>query len=441
MNGKYPTGGYRNSQARELSRPSQSGTPQVASPVSGPASLQVAPLKGELMIPERPRYKVERLSDMGTKTGLKPGVVHLDRMDHIADSMLGGELDWQQREKFRMKHSIDLGAGDYRIDGRGRAMRAAIKLARSIVRGGKRLPKNVWKELILTLLDMILSNLPRDLNAEFPSGVMATPDGWIFRSYGALEYGAGVPFELASGAVHGGSAPGVGKMKWGNQVYDPLNRGTSSAPAYLAAIGGQALGTNPPSWNKAGLFIQTNTVPRYSHVATYLKINQQSLNPPFAINEAKTTTAISTGTVSFTSPYSSVRSASGNGTPTPTRVAVKQKDHKMKAPAWMAGPLNVAYHATELGDFVDCMYKALPKWERYGRSYTDKMGRIYAAFDQVDWTKAAECWMWNAATDPLFGRGFGALDKHFQGTSINGMSYQYGVTYGGGSSSFINVSF
>lgn len=414
--------------------PAQGATPNVASTVSAPASVEY--------LPPSPNHvrKVERLSDMGTGKYARPGQVHID-LHRLADDVRFSELGWKQRDQFRLRHTVDLGAGEYRINGRGRVMRAAVKLARQILKGGKRLPKNLYKELVLSLLEAILDTLPQTAIAEFATPYLATPEGWVFRSYGALNWAQGIPFELAQEAVIG-SHPGVGKTKWSNSVYDPSGFGNGPQPAYLAAIGGQAIGNvTPPSALRRGLFVQQNTVPRYQHVASYFR--KAGVTTPWPANMARlmSSAAVPIGaTLHLSAPFTSTLVERKSVLEKPVRVAVKQKDVKLSAPLWMNGAFNVAMAATETADTIDCLYKALPPWERYGRSYTDKMGRVYSAFESVDWGKAVGCMMFNQVTDKMFVTVKRAIDKPLRAQSINGMSYQYGVTYGGGPTGYLELT-
>lgn len=415
--------------------PAQSDTPNVASAVREPASVEYLPPPSDY----KHVRKRERLSDMGTpKTGSAQRV-YLD-LSPMSDDIRWSEMDWQQREKFRYRQTVDLRPGDYKVNGRGHIMRAAVKLARQIVKGGKRLPKHLFKELVLSLLDMILSNLPGYLQTEIGTGLAQTPDGWVFRSYGALQSGAGIPLELLQEAATG-FHPGVGKTKWGQSIYDPLGYGAGPQPAYMAAISGQAVGNTAPSWNRRGLFIQDNLVPRYSHVASYVNTYPVTgVNKPWPATLKEQKKALLTGVSMLNAPFTSTLSERGSVTSNPVRVAVKQKDVKLSSPAWMNGPFNIAMAATELADTIDCLYKALPPWERYGRDYTDKMDRVFDAFETVDWGKAVGCMMFNQVTDKMFVTVKRAVDKRLRSQSINGMSYQYGVTYGGGPTGYLDLT-
>ena len=144
MSKMYPNGGYRNKTALELPMPTQA-TPPVVN--GNTARVSRKPPTMNLMDYDRERR-------MGLHGPVGNNSVRIN-LRNFSDKH-GFGLSQRQRDKISQnnghKIEIDLKGRDYRVNGRGAIARAALKLARELVKGGKRLPKNIYKELVLTIL-------------------------------------------------------------------------------------------------------------------------------------------------------------------------------------------------------------------------------------------------------------------------------------------------
>lgn len=455
MSGKYPNGGYRTQSAREHSTPASGNNPTVtATPVLGSGNSFTTLKSGPQSVTTIPNpRKYERLSDMGTKRSATTKYIDID-LGRVRERLNtgGSELGWQARDRMTGTHriEIDLKGRDYKVNGRGWAMRQAIKVARTVLGVSRRIPKNLWSEILQIILELVLGEIERvqpqtraEVAGYYPSS------GWKFRSYGAdvaataqqivLDMDQGIMAKEFVDARQTATALPVGAVALTGTAYDPMAKICSSDPAYFAAISGQAVTTRVPGNLSAGWWVVSNVQAgqsRFKHIASFRR-------------------CVGTAPLTFTTPYIRLQygpynapytktgpKLTGNsGDPRPNPLPFKRKDVKISMPEYLRVALNTALQATELGDLIDSIYDALPYRYRYGRSYKDKMERIIKHWDKIDWSKAITNIAYNHFEDKVVGTLMGKASRQLRKTSINGFTTQYGVATGSGSSAFIHIGF
>lgn len=455
MSKMYPNGGYRNKAAMELSMPLQASPPIVSSSPSAPRNNKTTTAN--------PYNK----SSVGLGVGREPPPTGRNSMTidlrGFADHH-GRDLTWQQKSAMergnqygsgKFSIEIDLKGSNYRVNGKGAIMRAALKLARGLVRGGRRLPKNLYKELILTIVDQILNQLSKLLDSMFPepSTVLTVPSSstggvWAidpqfaqFRGGDSIEIPGGLggvsvaypdidDYPLAMGelaatsvsALPSGSTANINAwVANGKQPYttvrdeifttlkDLVNHGNLSA-VYRNIVIGQ---------DSPGLFnsrhVATFRIPRglSNGVRTDFRMRLK-VNPHTFTNGFK-------------------QGGNSDGTKTKTDQRWQMPDKKFGMAPWLQRIAAGAFGATELGDLIDSFYDALPANRKYGRSYLDKLSRLHQYWDEIDWGKAISNVIWNHYEDKFVGKVMGTAGDQLRKTDIGGTNYKYGVTSGGGS--------
>lgn len=420
MSGNYPNGGYRNQTARELSMPSQANPPGVTGTVGPGNTLKPPPLQGELQVPNRTSSKGGGIESFGgTSSGKGSNTITIDRNTFENRLSDDSKLTPDARERLRGLHRIDLNPSEYRVNGRGYAMRMAADLARKILGVGKRIPKGLYQELLNILLDEILRLMDRQVVTKEEKQL--NPD-WEFISYGEQGMTAGQAIELADDSdptTHNQPIP----MGWVTPpvtlMYDPYGIGNylqfgwkplPVQPPYYAPIGGQAVPQTKPTktlgiWRKnyEAFPLAPWSYSYFSYVAGFYSV--QATPGPLILKAAFAFPG------NLNAPYPWGKGEGGNAPPNDPPNPSKKDDVKISLPGWMNTALDVANMATEWGDSIDCIYSALPSYKQYGRSYADKLQRISEALDKVDWSKAAACWATNQVTDPAWGNFFGWVDK------------------------------
>ena len=453
MGGNYPNGGYRNVAAMELSMPSQATPPIVtASPVSGSGNN----------VPYVNKYP--RLSDMlGNGDSSRGKQIEIDLRtfgDNNAGKLSPGMRDRINRGRSgtgKQVVTIDLKGRNYRVNGKGQIMRAALKLARTVIGVGKRLPKNLWKELLLEILGQILGNFERDLNWAYPESLMILKHNQIkvwsmdpryaMWQAGALVVPGGTQLSQASTSTP--HTPGLGEFCVASVSALPTrttgNQATWAANGYapFSNMKDEVMSNLISLQNSSTLTVLRNIVVGFDipgvfnskHVATLElagRITAMPL-PTFRYATAQATNPMAFQIGKF--------NTGGNGGKTKTTFPQKAPDKKVGMTAAQQAILGVAWTATELGDFIDSIYTALPRHRQYGRSYLDKMQRIYEYFPEIDWARALGNVIYNHFEDKVVGTVLGKAQRQLRKTSINGITYQYGATMGGGSMPYIEITF
>lgn len=458
MSKMYPNGGYRNKQALELSMPKQATPPVVSSPRSEPRNNRT-----QTYNPYNKSTVGLGLADsIHTPTASTSGVT-ID-LRGFADYH-SRDLSWQQTDKLNRgnqygsgKYSIeiDLKGSNYRVNGRGAIMRAALKLARGIVKGGKRLPKNLYKELILTIVDQILSQLA--VTKEFADWTVSTvfrnnanARVWSYDPSMAI-FGAGDLEVPGAGytSLPNGTSPSTQPhtITMGERVLTSVSALPTMTTARLAewAAAGYApyhiardeLTNTKVAWLSAGV-TQTSTKNLVVGVEGFSVLNSRLIGTwrvtkpgmtPDQFLKLSLRTALSPKLANgpkmggSSDPYKPVK----------TDVRFNVPDKKFSMPSWLHSLTAIAFGATELADLIDAFYDALPANRKYGRSYIDKLKRLHQFWDEIDWGKAITNVIWNHYEDKAVGRFQGMADFRLRQTDIGGTSYKYGVTSGGGSS-------
>lgn len=453
MGGNYPNGGYRNVAAMELSTPSQA-TPPTVTAISVGGSGNSAPYVN----------KYPRLSDMlGNGSSARGKQIEVD-LRTFADQN-AGKLSPSMRDRINRGRSgtgkqvvtIDLKGRDYRVNGRGQIMRAALKLARTMIGVGKRLPKNLYKELLLEILGQILGNLERDLNFAYPESLMILSTSTIMKVWSmdpryAQMLGGNLAIPggkaLSQAAVSTPHTPGLGEYAVASVSALPTGS-TANVNAWTAAGYTPWITMRDEVMQNLISLANTSTLTVYrnivlgadipgvfnsKHVATLRIAGRQNLAP---VPTFRTIGAQATNPF-----YESGRlTTGGNGGRTKTTFPQKAPDKKVGMTATQQAILGVAWTATEIGDFIDSIYAALPRHRQYGRSYLDKMQRIYEYWPEIDWARALGNVIYNHFEDKAVGTVLGKIQKQLRKTSINGITYQYGPTMGGGAMPYIEISF
>lgn len=407
MSGIYPNGGYRTVTARELSMPSKATPPTVtAQPVSASGNT-LPPLQGEIIRP--------RSGDLRGKMtpGLAPGSAdnrfdhrYKIRLPHIADGPEADKLDWKTRDRLRANIQIDLKGNEYRLNGQGAVRRAAIRAIRALLKGAKRIPRNIYSAIVQAAIEAVLDQYTMEEQRQ------ADGEPYVDMSTGVTDLTICSPRR--------------------GLYYNP---GNSACVQGVQATPKPLISNNPRPWGNNRFwaefeFLGMDGVGRYHYATTRI--------------QRRAVTHVNTD-LTLIQNYKVVHGALNAPYPTPaTKVGssrapnredfgglpYRQKDKKFYVP-WLNTALKGAMAATELGDSIDCLYEALPKHERYGRSYLDKANRIKAAFGSIDWGAAVGCLVWNHVTDPLYGRAFDAVDKASRKVTPSGIGYGTKPTYEG----------
>lgn len=452
MSKMYPNGGYRNKSAKELSMPSLADPPPVmGNTVSEPRNM-VNNLRvgGDLRGKMTPGLSTARGGGTNITIDLRPFA------DGHANSLSNAQRDNMTKGNYgtgTKTINIDLKGSDYRVDGRGAIARAALKLARQVVGVGRRLPKNLYKELVLYILDQLLNQLskvilPQTLEQGLTVTAPVRPDnGWggvwamdptlaSFVGGTSIEIPGAVSIRQTGGAVTLGEV--ISSMDSTIPTNTIANRNTwlaaGKTPYYVsrnevntAATPMQNLGNLTYTYHNIivgeslpGLFnsrlIATLQMPRSQPAATvqaYRRVRPLVLGAAF--------------------PYGEV--TGGDSDPTKTKVIVREPfpDKKYGAPWWLQQAAAGAFAATEFGDLIDSIYDALPSNRQYGRSYLDKLDRISRYWHEINWGKAIGNIILNQIEDRVVGKILGVAGDQLRSTDIGGTNYKYGVTSGGGS--------
>ena len=77
---------------------------------------------------------------------------------------------------------------------------------------------------------------------------------------------------------------------------------------------------------------------------------------------------------------------------------------KKRVPGWTRIVWRLIGKFTEGVDFVNSLYKALPKHCRNAKTFNERLRAVWRCFDQIDWSKALEEWFWNELQDLYYGR-------------------------------------
>lgn len=451
MGGYYPNGGYRNVTATELSMPSQATPPAVTgnpASVSGNSQPHV--------------YKYPRLSDMlGNGKSNAPSVeIDLRNWSDVnAGKLTPAQRDRMNRGSYgtgKQGITINLSPRKYRVDGRGATMRAALKLAKTIVGVGKRLPKNLYKELVLEILSQILGQLERRLDFAYPEKLMVLKNTTIMKTWAidpryAMFQGGDLVIpgggQLSQSPVSTPYTPGLGEFAVASVSALPSGS-TANVNAWTAAgfqpwitMRDEVMQNLISLANTSTLTVFRNIVMGRDlpgvfnsvHVATLRIAGRQNTAPVPTFKTVAINATNTWGNGQFT--------IGGNGPNTKTDFAHKQNDRKVGMTAAQQAILRIAFTGTEVGDFIDSIYDALPRHRRYGRSYLDKLARIFAHWDEINWAQAMQNVIVNHFEDELVGRFLGKAQKQLRKTSTSGITMQYGVTMGSGSTPYLEISF
>lgn len=434
MPGNYPNGGYRTKTARELSMPSQATPPPVTRIADSDYGNTATHVR-----------QSPRLSDMlgngkGTLTrgGSTVSVDLRGFTDYNAGQLPPGLRDKMNNAGYGTgKHhvTIDLDPRHFKVNGRGYLTRQAIKVGRAILGASRRLPKNLWKSLIEHILSAMLDHLAKTQPQEVvPVSVNTNARMWSYNPrFGAPSASGSMP-QMAQVQRMSGPGPGLGEYiftaahrwppaSWGPRIHQIDDIGATVLAANrwptdnyvldrnMALVVGQpGVGSINAIivavWDIPGRTTPVFEVVPFAYRAAFPALNNQL--------------------------FQSTKAGSGNhvGGTTNTENPKAQDDTKISIP-WLNGLLSLAYAATEAGDTIDCIYKSLPRYKRYGRSYLDKMNRIYEAFDKIDWPSAVGCMANNQITDPIYGKFFGALDEATKRATVNNFHGPVQVTYEG----------
>jgi len=91
-----------------------------------------------------------------------------------------------------------------------------------------------------------------------------------------------------------------------------------------------------------------------------------------------------------------------------------EREKKVRfAPPWLAIPLRAALFATEAIDFIEAIWKAIPKHLRMGRKTTpqDMLSDIYNHWHHIQWTDALLNLVYNELEDRVIGKVAGTASK------------------------------
>lgn len=434
MSGKYPNGGYRTKSARELSMPSQAIPPPVTRIADSDYGNTATHVR-----------QTPRLSDMlgngkGTLTrgGSSVSVDLRGFTDYNAGQLPPGLRDKLNNAGYGTgKHNvtIDLDPRHFKVNGRGYLMRQAIKIGRTILGASRRLPKNLWKSLIEHILSQMLDHLAKTQPQQIvPASVTTNAELWAYNPRFGAPTASGSMEQMAFVERTSGPGPGLGEYvftnahryppaTWGGPVHqipdvaavvtraDPWPSGTANLKRSIALVVGE-----PGLGAANAIMVAVWDVPGRRE-AVFQKVPFQYRAAFPALNQRL---------------YQSTKVAGSSGATGGDNAEFPQpqKDTKITIP-WLNGLLSLAYAATEAGDTIDCIYKALPRHKRYGRSYLDKMNRIYEAFDKIDWPSAVGCMAQNQITDPIYGKFFSELDEATKRANVNNFHGPVQITYEG----------
>ena len=435
--------------------------------VANPPTVTGDTVRGSGNSHVRKRETLSQMMGNGTSrssgTGLKVDLRGF--ADNHAGGLTPGQRDRMNRGNYGSTGhtvTIDLGGGDYRVNGRGQIRRAAFGLARKVIGVGKKLPKHLFKELLLTILDQILAQLEMmpDLTGVQTGLVIPAKQGialWSYDPRWAVAWGAPSDIKNLFMSTTGLSEAPVGTVVdkapgLGEYQVTSVSALPSVSNAALAAW--QASGYQPYTTNRDEITTKMHNMRNVSPVLSRVVRNVVVGTPSGSLfNSHLVATYLSyrgyprvdyrpAGFVAASArPSPGGFKYGGNNTPRPDPLPYKRKDVKIGANAWQRAALGIAFAGTEFADFIDSIYDALPYRRRYGRSYLDKMNRIYQYWGEIDWAKAMGNLIYNHYEDKMVGRVLGRIGKQLRQTSLNGMSYQYGVTSGGGSTPFIEINF
>lgn len=457
MSGMYPNGGYRNKQASELSMPRQATPPIVTSNPASVSGNNATPRMSSVDL--RDQVNVDIAQGRGSVATRKSVTLDLSRFN----DKHGGSLTYGERDRMRgnagprggqVRIDIDLKGSDYRVNGRGAVVRAAIKAARQLIRAGRRLPKNVWAELVGLIVDGILGQLDRQLWPQAEHGVdVYVPDGigsatggvWALNT-DIASYNGGNTIsyktpEPVTGIRGTGGAPAEGELISGS--FSALPSGSTSAINTWVANGKVPYYTNRneianearPLVNESNTlnYIYRNVVvgrdgdPFNSQLIATLRIQRQTAATVTPWTRYRPLTA------SLLFPYGDKEGGNDDGRPVKVDERWRHVDQKFGMSPGLQRIAAAAFGLTEFGDLIDSFYDALPKNRQYGRSYFDKLKRIHRYWNEIDFGKALTNVVYNHYEDKLVGKVMGTAGKQLRKTDIGGTNYKYGVTSGGGS--------
>lgn len=439
MSGKYPNGGYRTKSAVELSMPRQATPPTVtASAASQSGNSQVRTSK-------YPKLS-EMLGNGSSNRGTTVRVDLRDWADRNAGKLTPGQRDRLNKGNYGSgTHSItiDLKGSDYRVNGRGALMRAVLRAARKFVGVGKRLPRNLWKDLFLELLSQVLGELERSMDLAFPEQMMQIHNGaggrlWSYDP--RLATFAGGVLTIPKGSMTTGNGetyyPGLGEVVVDTGSALPT-RSTSNQAAWAASgykpFMLQHNNISSQRWSLRNGSILSE-ITRGVSVGAPLPGVQNSHQIGLYVlyrNMGSLQVTFRNGWNTYPAHKPRVGGEGGGSDPYEPDNPKKERDKKFTHPI-IGGALSLAYAATELGDTIDCIYAAMSRRYQYGRDYEDKIRRIYDGFDTIDWGKALSCMAVNQVTDPIYGRFFEAIDRGVGNATVSGFWAPGQITYGSG---------
>lgn len=462
----YPNGGYRNKQASELSMPRQANPPIVTGNPASVSGNNATPRTRSIDL--RDQVNVDIAQGRGSVSTRKSVTLDLSRFN----DKHGGSLTYGERDRMRgnagprggqVRIDIDLKGSDYRVNGRGAVVRAAIKAARQLIRAGRRLPKNVWAELVGMIVDGILGQLDKQLFPQAEHGItVTTPNGngeggvWAMDGSMAM-YMGGDQIEIAvgEGTVAGirqsGGPPALGEMISGN--FSALPSGsTANINAWLAAGRAPYSTSRNEIADAASTLTNTSSVLRYAFKNIVIGEDLPGLFNSALIATLRVPRGLSPTiqpytryrplTASLLFPYGEKQGGNGDGKPVKVDYRFKGTDLKFGMSEGMQRIAATAFAFTEFGDLIDSIYDALPRNRRYGRSYLDKLSRISSYWNEIDWGKALTNIVSNHFEDKVIGSIMGKVGKKLRQTDVGGTSYKYGVTSGGGSTIYTgNITF